>query len=58
MRVVVQRVRNASVAAAGELFELFVKSVRAIYPRVAVGVFQAHMVLSLANDGPVTIILE
>jgi len=40
------------------LFEAFVQSIAAIHPRVAAGVFQAHMVVRLANDGPVTFVLD
>lgn len=37
--------------------DTFVDLVRQIYPKVQTGVFGAHMVVSLVNDGPVTLIL-
>jgi D-tyrosyl-tRNA(Tyr) deacylase len=43
--------------AARELFERFVLAVRTVYPRVSTGLFQAHMVVRLENDGPVTFVL-
>lgn len=42
-------------------FYAFVESVRSAFPahdRVQTGVFRAHMVVSLVNDGPVTIWLD
>ena len=45
-------------AVAKILFEAFVQSIQAVYPKVAVGLFQAHMVVHLANDGPVTCVLD
>lgn len=36
------------------LFEGFVAGVRERHPRVATGVFGAHMQVALVNDGPVT----
>jgi D-tyrosyl-tRNA(Tyr) deacylase len=48
----------APAAAAGELFASFVKAVRTISPKVQAGVFQAHMIVSLENDGPVTFVLD
>lgn len=39
-------------------FALLVEEVRRLCPRVSVGVFRAHMELSLTNDGPVTILLD
>ena len=44
--------------AAQPLFEALVAAVRTRYPRVQAGVFQAHMVVRLENDGPVTFVLE
>ena len=41
-----------------ELFEEFVRAVRALGVRVETGVFQAHMAVELVNDGPVTILLD
>jgi D-tyrosyl-tRNA(Tyr) deacylase len=40
------------------LYETFVESARRSGLRVQTGVFQAHMNVSLVNDGPVTLILE
>jgi D-tyrosyl-tRNA(Tyr) deacylase len=40
------------------LYEHFIASVRRLCSRVETGVFQAHMVVSLINDGPVTLIVE
>lgn len=36
----------------------FVEKVKQIYPHTQSGIFQAHMEISLINDGPVTLILE
>jgi D-aminoacyl-tRNA deacylase len=51
-----------STAAAPELgrrlFDVLLEAARAQHPRVASGVFGAHMQVSLTNDGPVTIWLE
>lgn len=41
-----------------ELYEQFVRSLRASLPRVETGVFGAMMQVELVNDGPVTLILE
>jgi D-tyrosyl-tRNA(Tyr) deacylase len=40
------------------LYEHFVAASREAGVRVATGIFQAHMAVSLVNDGPVTLILE
>ncbi len=40
------------------LYEKFVDSARELGVPVETGVFQAHMSLELANDGPVTILLD
>jgi D-tyrosyl-tRNA(Tyr) deacylase len=40
------------------LYEHFVEAVRRSGIRVETGVFQAHMEVSLVNDGPVTLLLE
>ena len=40
------------------LYEYFVTVARRLCPRVETGVFQAHMAVSLVNDGPVTLMLE
>jgi len=41
-----------------ELYEAFVRAVESLGVRAATGVFQAHMAVELANDGPVTILLD
>jgi D-tyrosyl-tRNA(Tyr) deacylase len=43
---------------ARELYEHFVAAARRAGVRVETGVFQAHMAVSLVNDGPVTLIVE
>ena len=43
---------------ARHLFDTFVDLLKAHYPRVKTGFFQAHMEVELVNDGPVTFILE
>lgn len=43
---------------ARELYEHFVAAARRAGVRVQTGVFQAHMEVSLVNDGPVTLIVE
>ena len=40
------------------LYERFVASSRQAGLRVETGVFQAHMLVSLENDGPVTLLVE
>ncbi|HET6347450.1 MAG TPA: D-aminoacyl-tRNA deacylase [Candidatus Krumholzibacteria bacterium] len=40
------------------LYERFVTSLRAVFPGVVTGEFQAHMHVSLVNDGPVTILVD
>ena len=40
------------------LYQHFVEAVRHLGVRVETGVFQAHMQVSLVNDGPVTLIIE
>jgi len=40
------------------LYEEFVRALQALGVRVETGVFQAHMSVELANDGPVTILLD
>jgi D-aminoacyl-tRNA deacylase len=40
------------------LYEHFVAAARRLCPHVETGVFQAHMSVSLVNDGPVTLIVE
>ena len=43
---------------ANRLYEEFIRSMRALGVDVKTGVFQAHMQVELANDGPVTILLD
>ena len=43
---------------ARNLYEHFIAAVRRTGVRVETGVFQAHMAVSLLNDGPVTLIVE
>ncbi len=40
------------------LVDVFVNALRAEDLHVETGIFQAHMVVNLVNDGPVTIIME
>ncbi len=40
------------------IYEEFVRALKALGVRVETGVFQAHMSVELANDGPVTILLD
>jgi D-aminoacyl-tRNA deacylase len=40
------------------LYDAFVTDLRALGLPVSTGVFQAHMQVELANDGPVTILLD
>ena len=40
------------------LYEKFVSDLRVAFPRVSTGEFQAHMHVSLVNDGPVTILID
>ncbi len=40
------------------LYDLFVAECKALGLPISTGVFQAHMVVSLANDGPVTILID
>ena len=44
--------------AANALYEKFVECVRSRGIEVATGEFQTHMVVSLSNDGPVTLIVD
>lgn len=43
---------------ANQLYEEFVRQLRALGVRVETGVFQARMAVELTNDGPVTILLD
>ncbi|MBT9581943.1 D-tyrosyl-tRNA(Tyr) deacylase [bacterium] len=44
--------------AAVPLYEHFVAKLQSLLPKVATGVFQTHMDVSLTNDGPVTLWLD
>jgi D-aminoacyl-tRNA deacylase len=48
----------APAAAAEKLYHFFTQRLRDTGLKVATGSFQAHMKLSLVNDGPVTFILD
>ncbi len=48
----------ASAEAARPLVDAVVERLRALGVQTASGVFQARMMVSLENDGPVTLILE
>jgi len=50
--------RAAPPGEAKELYEEYVRCLRATGVRVETGVFQAHMEVELVNDGPVTILLD
>ena len=43
---------------AKEIYEQYAARLRSFGIRVDTGIFQAHMVLELENDGPVTILLD
>ena len=45
-------------AEANRLYEEYVASLKALGVPVETGVFQAHMVVELENDGPVTILVD
>lgn len=44
--------------AASQFFHTFIALCKQHYPKVQQGIFQAHMQVSLINDGPVTILLD
>ena len=50
--------RAAPPGEAKELYEEYVRCLRAAGVRVETGVFQAHREVDLVNDGPVTILLD
>ncbi|MFZ5596826.1 MAG: D-aminoacyl-tRNA deacylase [Bacillota bacterium] len=41
-----------------DLYELFVSGLADLGVNVATGVFQAHMLVEIVNDGPVTLLLD
>jgi D-tyrosyl-tRNA(Tyr) deacylase len=51
-------IEAASPEDANRLYEEFVRCLRSFGVPVETGVFQAHMEVELANDGPVTILLD
>jgi D-tyrosyl-tRNA(Tyr) deacylase len=51
-------IQAASLEDANRLYEEFVRFLRSFGIPVETGVFQAHMEVELANDGPVTILLD
>jgi D-aminoacyl-tRNA deacylase len=51
-------IQAAGPAEAQRLYEQFVAAVQAHRIPVAQGIFQAHMEVTLTNDGPVTIVLD
>ena len=40
------------------LYTQFISTLQTKYPKIKTGEFQAHMKVSLTNDGPITIILD
>jgi D-tyrosyl-tRNA(Tyr) deacylase len=50
--------RAAPPAEANQLYEEYAAQLRSLGVPVHTGVFQAHMVVELENDGPVTILLD
>jgi len=51
-------IEAAPPAEAQALYEAFVRALRARGHEVRTGVFREHMVVSLDNDGPVTVLLD
>ncbi|HWW50986.1 MAG TPA: D-aminoacyl-tRNA deacylase [Verrucomicrobiae bacterium] len=51
-------IRAAPAEQGRALYEEFVRAFKVLGVRVESGVFQAHMSVELANDGPVTILLD
>ena len=51
-------IQAASLEDANRLYEEFVRCLRSFGVPVETGVFHAHMEVELANDGPVTILLD
>ena len=50
--------RAAAPSEAKEIYENYVAQLKSLGVRVETGVFQAHMVVELENDGPVTILMD
>ncbi|MGM9999560.1 MAG: D-aminoacyl-tRNA deacylase [Candidatus Bruticola sp.] len=49
---------SASPQEASRLYSYFVKQIKAFGLEVQEGIFQAHMQVSLVNEGPVTVIID
>lgn len=43
---------------ANRLYQLVVQKVKAMGIEIATGIFQTHMIIELANDGPVTLVID
>jgi D-tyrosyl-tRNA(Tyr) deacylase len=50
--------RAAAIADANRMYEEYAERLRSFGISVQTGVFQAHMVVELENDGPVTMLLD
>ncbi len=50
--------RAAPPAEANRLYEEYIVCLKSLGVRIQTGVFQAHMVVELENDGPVTILID
>lgn len=50
--------RAARADSASPIYEQYVASLKSFGVSVQTGVFQAHMIVELANDGPVTILID
>ncbi|HSG29554.1 MAG TPA: D-aminoacyl-tRNA deacylase, partial [Candidatus Krumholzibacterium sp.] len=50
--------RSATSARANGLYREFIDILEGIYPRVSEGVFGAHMMIDMVNDGPVTLVID
>jgi D-tyrosyl-tRNA(Tyr) deacylase len=50
--------RSAPPERARELYEYFVRLMRAEIPQVGTGIFGAHMEINIVCDGPVTIVMD
>lgn len=50
--------RAAPAEQARQLYEEYLHCLRGLGVRVETGVFQAHMLVELVNDGPVTIVMD
>ncbi len=50
--------RSAPTTVANGIYEEYVKCLKSLGIPVHTGTFQAHMIVELANDGPVTILID